>query len=212
MTRRFANLNFARQILPAIALLGLVIAVIFIASGLPDRALAPPQQTPPRATGALAKSARVAGAGVVEPSSEIVDVGTALSGLVMQLNVQPGVYVDKGDCCSRSTTARCARGCARPRPRSAKPAPQSAKPIRRASPLSASSRCIARLTTPRRSAAPKWCGQRVRPRRRRAGSVSRGRASRRRAATAGSARDRAVAAGGARADRRRDFGGQYPAG
>ena len=47
MTRRFANLNFARQILPAIALLGLVIAVIFIASGLPDRQLEPPQQTPP---------------------------------------------------------------------------------------------------------------------------------------------------------------------
>lgn len=97
MTRRFANLNFARQILPAIALLGLVIAVIFIASGLPDRQLEPPQQTPPRATGALANSARVAGAGVVEPSSEIVDVGTALSGLVMQLNVQPGAYVAKGD-------------------------------------------------------------------------------------------------------------------
>lgn len=50
----------------------------------------------PRPTRALSNSARVAGAGVVEPSSEIVDVGAALSGLVVTLNVQPGAYVEKG--------------------------------------------------------------------------------------------------------------------
>lgn len=97
MTRRFANLNFPRQILPVIALLGVVLAVVYIFAGLPDRRLEPPQQTPPRATGALANGDRVAGAGVVEPSSEIVDIGTALSGLVTSLNVQPGTYVAKGD-------------------------------------------------------------------------------------------------------------------
>lgn len=97
MTRRFANLNFSRQILPVIAFLGVVLAVIYIFVGLPDRQLEPPQQIPPRATGALANGDRVAGAGVVEPSSEIVDIGTALSGLVMSLNAEPGSYVAKGD-------------------------------------------------------------------------------------------------------------------
>lgn len=97
MTRRFANLNFSRQILPVIAFLGVVLAVIYILVGLPDRQLEPPQQIPPRATGALANGDRVAGAGVVEPSSEIVDIGTALSGLVMSLNAEPGSYVAKGD-------------------------------------------------------------------------------------------------------------------
>ena len=97
MTRRFANLNFSRQMLPVIAFLGVVLAIIYIFVGLPDRQLEPPQQIPPRATGALANGARVAGAGVVEPSSEIVDIGTALSGLVMSLNAEPGSYVAKGD-------------------------------------------------------------------------------------------------------------------
>ncbi|GGJ59720.1 hypothetical protein CDQ92_01065 [Sphingopyxis bauzanensis] len=97
MTRRFANLNFSRQILPVIAFLGVVLAVIYIFVGLPDRQLEPPQQIPPRATGALANGDRVAGAGVVEPSSEIIDIGTALSGLVMSLNAEPGSYVAKGD-------------------------------------------------------------------------------------------------------------------
>jgi multidrug efflux pump subunit AcrA (membrane-fusion protein) len=97
MTRRFANLNFSRHILPVIAFLGVVLAVIYILVGLPDRQLEPPQQIPPRATGALANGDRVAGAGVVEPASEIVDIGTALSGLVMSLNAEPGSYVAKGD-------------------------------------------------------------------------------------------------------------------
>ncbi len=96
MNRRFSNLSFSRQILPGIAVLGLIIAAIFIATGLPNRALAPPQQQPPRVPGALANAPRVAGAGIVEPSSEIVDVGTALSGLVMTLPVRPGDFVDKG--------------------------------------------------------------------------------------------------------------------
>ncbi len=90
------TISFSRQVLPVIALIGLVIAAIFIVRGQPDRELSQPEQEPPRATGALANADRVAGAGVVEPSSEIVDIGTALSGLVTDLRVQPGDYVTQG--------------------------------------------------------------------------------------------------------------------
>lgn len=90
------NFSFSRQGLPIIALIGLVIAAVFIAFSTPDRELEEPDREPPRATGALADGARVAGSGVVEPSSETVDVGTALAGLVTQLFVQPGDRVERG--------------------------------------------------------------------------------------------------------------------
>ncbi|MGB3738690.1 MAG: efflux RND transporter periplasmic adaptor subunit [Pontixanthobacter sp.] len=90
------SFSFSRKVLPIVALIALVIAVVFIWQGQPDRTMFEPDQEPPRATGALADTARVAGAGIVEPSSEIVDIGTALSGLVTDLRVQPGDYVTKG--------------------------------------------------------------------------------------------------------------------
>lgn len=90
------NISFSRKILPIIAIVGLVLAAIYIVNGQPDRSMSEPDKEPPRATGALADSARVAGAGIVEPSSELVDIGTALSGLVTDLRVQPGDYVQKG--------------------------------------------------------------------------------------------------------------------
>ncbi len=96
MANPLKNLSFSRQIMPAFALLGLILAIYFIVTGLPDRELTEPEREPPRATGELANSARVAGSGVVEPSSEIVTIGTALSGLVTSLNVQPGDFVDQG--------------------------------------------------------------------------------------------------------------------
>ncbi|MFZ9396760.1 MAG: efflux RND transporter periplasmic adaptor subunit [Erythrobacter sp.] len=90
------NISFSRKILPVIALAGLIGAVVFIWRGLPDRELAEPEQTPLTASGELASGPRVAGAGVVEPSSEIIDIGTALSGLVTQVLVKPGEFVAKG--------------------------------------------------------------------------------------------------------------------
>lgn len=90
------NLSFSRQILPVIALVGLLAAVVFIVSGLPDRELAEPGREPPRAPDALASQARVAGAGVVEPSSETIQIGSALSGLITSLSVQPGDRVSEG--------------------------------------------------------------------------------------------------------------------
>lgn len=90
------NISFSRQILPVIAVIGLILGAIFIFNGLPDRSTNEPEQQPPKATGALANADRVAGVGLVEPSSELIDIGSALSGLVMDLRVQPGDRVEKG--------------------------------------------------------------------------------------------------------------------
>ncbi|WFL75985.1 efflux RND transporter periplasmic adaptor subunit [Altererythrobacter arenosus] len=87
--------SFSRKALPVIAAIGFIAAVLFIAFSLPNRELSEPEEQPARATGPLANAPRVAGAGVVEPSSEIIDVGTALSGLVTSLYVQPGDRVTK---------------------------------------------------------------------------------------------------------------------
>lgn len=90
------NFSFSRMGLPALAVIGLALAVFYIVRDLPDRRLEEPEREPPRATGALADTDRVVGAGVVEPSSETIQIGTALSGLVMDLRVRPGDYVEQG--------------------------------------------------------------------------------------------------------------------
>ena len=96
MALSLRNLSFSRQILPALAVVGTIGAVAFIATNQPDRTLEEPSREPPRATGALATGARVAGSGVVEPSSETIDIGSALSGLVLDVMVRPGDRVGQG--------------------------------------------------------------------------------------------------------------------
>jgi len=91
------NVSFARQILPALAMIGVAVAAWLIFAGLPDRSTAEPVEQPPKAIGKLANGPRVAGAGVVEPSSEVIDIGSALSGLVTDVLVKPGDRVAKGD-------------------------------------------------------------------------------------------------------------------
>ena len=90
------NLSFSRQLLPIIAVIGVIFAAFHISGNLPDRAIAQPGVQPPKATGELANSPRVAGAGLVEPASEIIDIGAALPGLVTDLRVAPGDKVVKG--------------------------------------------------------------------------------------------------------------------
>lgn len=92
----FRNLSFARQILPIAALIGVAFAAYLIVFGLPDRSLAEPAEQPPKAVGNLANEPRVAGAGIVEPASEVIDIGSALSGLVTDVRVRPGDQVGKG--------------------------------------------------------------------------------------------------------------------
>lgn len=91
-----SNISVSRQVLPIVAVIGLLAAIAYIAFGLPDRELSEPTGEPPTAPATLANEARVAGSGVVEPSSEIIHVGTALAGLVADLRVQPGDFVDNG--------------------------------------------------------------------------------------------------------------------
>ena len=91
-----STLSFSRQVLPVLALLGLAAGTWFVISELPDRELTEPENQPPKATGDLANAARVAGAGLVEPASEIIDIGSALSGLITDLRVRSGDRVEKG--------------------------------------------------------------------------------------------------------------------
>jgi multidrug resistance efflux pump len=90
------NLSFSRQILPALAVISLIIAAWNIVSSQPDRGTIAPARQPPRAVGELANAPRVAGAGIVEPASEVIDIGSALSGLVTDLRVKPGDKVPAG--------------------------------------------------------------------------------------------------------------------
>ena len=96
MLTRLTRPSFSRFLLPLIALVGIIVSVVLITRGQPDRSIKDPAETPARATGQLANAERVAGSGVVEPSSEIVDIGTAVSGLVSQVLVRPGDYVSRG--------------------------------------------------------------------------------------------------------------------
>ncbi len=91
-----SNISFSRQILPIIAVIGVAFAAFYVVGNLPDRETAEPTVQPPKATGDLANAPRVAGAGLVEPASEIIDIGAALSGLVTDLRVAPGDRVERG--------------------------------------------------------------------------------------------------------------------
>ncbi|BDI59482.1 efflux RND transporter periplasmic adaptor subunit [Qipengyuania nanhaisediminis] len=89
-------ISFSRHVLPVIALIGLALAAAYIFASQPDHALSEPANQPPKASGELAESSRVAGSGIVEPSSEVIAIGSALPGLVTSVRVAPGDRVDKG--------------------------------------------------------------------------------------------------------------------
>lgn len=90
------DLSFTRGILPAAALLGLVGTGIFVSRALPDHKADLAEE--PRRSGLQQGRSplRVAGTGVVEPSSESIAVGAAVPGLVAEVFVTPGDYVSRG--------------------------------------------------------------------------------------------------------------------
>ncbi len=88
--------SISRHVLPIVAFAGLLVAIYVMIAGQPDRTLDDPAEKPAHAVGSLAGAPRVAGSGVVEPSSELVSIGTSLSGLVTDVLVRPGDYVTKG--------------------------------------------------------------------------------------------------------------------
>lgn len=96
MITRLRSVSFARTILPVLAVIAIIIAVLMVATGQPDRTQDSAAVTPPRASAAFGNAATVAGAGVVEPSSEVIDIGASLSGLVTNVFVTPGQQVERG--------------------------------------------------------------------------------------------------------------------
>ncbi|HEX8556019.1 MAG TPA: efflux RND transporter periplasmic adaptor subunit [Sphingomonas sp.] len=89
-----ARLNFSRQILPIVAVIAIIVAAVIIMRTQPDRAIAQPTRVPP---GAPAGSrAVVAGAGIVEPASELIEIGAEVPGVVDRVFVRAGDRVSAG--------------------------------------------------------------------------------------------------------------------
>jgi HlyD family secretion protein len=89
--------SFSRRILPFLAIGAIALAAFWIFSGLPDRSMQSPEKSPPKASEANGGKGGVVASGVVEPSSEITDIGTNVSGVVTEVYVQIGQRVSKGD-------------------------------------------------------------------------------------------------------------------
>jgi HlyD family secretion protein len=89
--------SFSRRILPFLAIGAIAVAAFWIFSGLPDRTMQSPEKSPPKASEANGSKGGVVASGVVEPSSEITDIGTNVSGVVTEVYVQIGQRVSKGE-------------------------------------------------------------------------------------------------------------------
>jgi len=90
------RIPFPRHILPLLALVALGIAVFFVATTQPNRAGTDPAIKPPTAPADQARGGTVSGAGVVEPSSELIEVGAQRPGIVTRVAVTPGERVNRG--------------------------------------------------------------------------------------------------------------------
>lgn len=88
--------SFSRVILPIIAVIGMVAAFFMIASGQPNRAPEKPAVAPPVTPEAQRKDGTVAGSGVVEPSSELIEIGTPVAGIIEAVEVEAGARVAPG--------------------------------------------------------------------------------------------------------------------
>ena len=86
------RLNFSRQILPILAVIAIIVSIVIVLRTQPDRALAQPVRTPPVANGRPV----VAGAGVVEPASELIEIGAEVPGVVDRVFVAAGDTVGAG--------------------------------------------------------------------------------------------------------------------
>lgn len=89
-----AKIRLPRHILPFFAIGALGFAAYSVATTQPDRQTTQPTNTPPTAPGN--GGAMVSGAGIIEPSSELIEVGTQRAGLVTDVAVQPGQLVSRG--------------------------------------------------------------------------------------------------------------------
>ena len=88
--------SFSRSILPAIAIAGIVGSFIYIGSSRPDTSLSTPDETPARTPESQRKTGSIVGTGVIEPSSETVDIATHIAGVVAKVSVAAGDQVAAG--------------------------------------------------------------------------------------------------------------------
>jgi multidrug resistance efflux pump len=88
--------SFSRYGLPVLALLGLAFAAWVVLSGRPDRSMTTPPQSPPRVPAAQIAGGTVSGAGIVEPSSELVQLSPLVPGVVTKVTVTAGDRVAAG--------------------------------------------------------------------------------------------------------------------
>lgn len=90
------KLRMPRQILPIVAIAALVLAFFFVATTQPNREGTEPANKPATVPAPLQNRGAVAGAGLVEPSSELIEVGSQRAGIVQSIAVQPGERVAQG--------------------------------------------------------------------------------------------------------------------
>ncbi len=88
--------SFSRTILPVIAVTGIIGSVFYLANAQPDTSLSNPKETPARTPDAQRNTGSVVGTGVIEPSSEVVDISAHVSGVIAKVFVMPGDQVAAG--------------------------------------------------------------------------------------------------------------------
>jgi multidrug efflux pump subunit AcrA (membrane-fusion protein) len=90
------NLSISRQLLPIIAIAAILLTAVLVIFSQPDRTPVDAEITPPSMPEAHRATGSVAGTGVVEPSSEEINIGSHVSGVVDQVYVAPGDLVTSG--------------------------------------------------------------------------------------------------------------------
>ena len=88
--------SFSRIILPALAVIGIILAAVMVFGSQPDRSPETPNVNPAMTPASQLASGSVAGAGVVEPSSELVEIGTPIGGIVEEVFAKAGDQVTAG--------------------------------------------------------------------------------------------------------------------
>lgn len=88
--------SIGRLVLPLLAVLGLVFAAVVVLRGTPDRTLRTPATAAPEPPAALRQAGIVAGAGIVEPASELIELSPLVPGVVTEVLVAPGARVAAG--------------------------------------------------------------------------------------------------------------------
>jgi RND family efflux transporter MFP subunit len=89
--------SLGRYALPVLAVLGLVFAAFVVLRGAPDRSMREPALAAPEPPAPLRRQGTVAGAGIVEPASELIELSPLVPGVVTDVRVAPGATVKAGD-------------------------------------------------------------------------------------------------------------------